>query len=199
MKIKIIDFRTFDYFFGCKRSFKTTQLRYSNKKSSNIIENYQAFTASKAANWFVSASGAAEPLKSNIARLPMQKQMKQPEQWVTNEPKSVPTMHCHPGPYVVSNSCNDDTSQISQPEYIQAKVSLAQLHFRPFGKLHQSWFSQILVDIQHEYVSLKVNIKPFCKILWAWGDQFKHDINQNVLNSIHRMMISEVFGTSFNF
>ena len=73
MKIKIIDFRTIDFFFGCKRSYKPTQLRYGNKKSSNRKENYHAFTASKAANRFVSASGAAEPLKSNIARLPMQK------------------------------------------------------------------------------------------------------------------------------
>lgn len=52
------------------------------------------------------ASELTATLKSKNVRLRMQKEMKQPWQFVMKDPKSVPTMHCHPCPYDSSKYCH---------------------------------------------------------------------------------------------
>lgn len=82
-----------------------------NRKAVKIYEaELYAFTASNGGILFASAARSAVPLKSKNARLPIKKWMKQPWLCVTNEPKSVPTMHCHPVPYDSSNSCMETST-----------------------------------------------------------------------------------------
>lgn len=95
--------------------------------------------------------------------LSMEKYRNPPTEWVTKDPKLVPTIQCHAGPYTPSNSCKNHNHP-------------TKFHW-PTNQTTETNFEspKLTSKFQHEQINKKNQLNnnntynDYCKIVPSWG------------------------------